>query len=53
MPIESILQMSCEQNEREKEHFAHLRLYGMFSLKMIGSAMFGATFNLVTRVGHP
>ena len=24
-----------------------------FSLRLIGSAMFGATFNLVTRVGLP
>ena len=27
--------------------------YGLFSLRLIGSAMFGATFNLVTRVGMP
>ena len=25
--------------------------YGLFSLRLIGFAMFGATFNLVTRVG--
>ena len=25
--------------------------YGLFSLRLIGSAMFGATFNLATRVG--
>ena len=25
--------------------------YGKFSLRLIGSAMFGATFNLVTSVG--
>ena len=27
--------------------------YSLFSLRLIGSAMFGATFNLVTRVGLP
>ena len=27
--------------------------YGKFSLILIGSVMFGATFNLVTRVGVP
>ena len=27
--------------------------YCLFSLRLIGSAMFGATFNLVTRVGLP
>ena len=27
-----------------------LRLYGKFSLRLIGSAMFSATFNLVTGV---
>ena len=27
--------------------------YGLFSLKLIGSTMFGATFNLVARVGLP
>ena len=27
--------------------------YGLVSLRLIGSAMFGETFNLVTRVGLP
>ena len=27
--------------------------YGLFSLRLLGSAMLGATFNLVTRVGLP
>ena len=27
--------------------------YGLFSLRLIGAAMFGATFNLVTRIGLP
>ena len=27
--------------------------YGLFLCRLIGSAMFGATFNLVTRVGLP
>ena len=30
-----------------------LRLYGLFSLRLIGSAMFDATFNLIARVGLP
>ena len=30
-----------------------LKLYGKFSLRLIASAMFGATFNLATRVGVP
>ena len=32
---------------------ANLRLYGKFSLILIGSVMFGATFRLVSRVGVP
>ena len=27
--------------------------YGQFSLRLLGFAMFGATFNLVTNVGVP
>ena len=27
--------------------------YGKFSLRLIGSAMFGANFNIVTSVGVP
>ena len=30
-----------------------LRLYVKFSLRLTGSAMFDATFNMVTRVGVP
>ena len=34
-------------------NFAYTSGYGLFSLILMGSAMFGATFNLVARVGLP
>ena len=47
----------CEIPDRIENHSVancscHLG-YGKFSLRLTGSAMFGATFNLVTSVGVP
>ena len=43
----------CYKSFCEIEEKTRIKVKGKFSLRLIGSAIFGETFNLVTRVGVP
>ena len=45
----TLLKLYTKTNSNPRTLFA----YGKFLLRLIGSVMFGATFNLATRVGLP
>ena len=51
--VTHIIVIICRPHTTSRFYLIDFQGYGLFSLRLIGSAMFGATFNLVTRVGLP